>query len=241
MSHNFSNNILWIFLSIFIIFFLGYTFTSKSFNKKSSGGGKMKLPQPETKGKISVEKAISERKSIRNFKNSPISLTQLSQIAWVAAGKKVDAVTTATRTYPSAGGIYPINLYIVVSRVKDLEKGIYKYFPEAHEVKLIKKGSFNNLLSQAALGQYSVKSASVNLVFTANYSKTARRYGKRGEVRYVHMDLGHAAENVYLQVEALGLGTVSVGAFNDEKVEEVMGLKDSAQSPIYIMPVGKPK
>lgn len=241
MIGNSVKNILCILLILFLSIFSGHTFTGKAQNKESSGGEKMRLSQPDTEGKISVEKAISKRKSVRKFTNSSISLEDLSQIIWSAAGKKVDAVTSATRTYPSAGGIYPFRLYVVVSRVKGLEKGIYKYIPQTHEIKLVEKGGFNKLLSEAALGQYSIKSAAVNLVFTANYFKTGARYGKRGKIRYVHMDIGHAGENVYLQAVAMGLGTVSVGAFNDSKVEKILGLKDSKYTPIYIMPIGEPR
>lgn len=233
----FNKKLFWIIIITTGILFIGSHLLLSSSDRNPSKI--IKLPQPDKKGRVSVEEAIFNRKSIRNYKDESLSLKQLSQLVWAGGGKTVDGITGATRSYPSAGGIYPLNIYIVVSGVEGLSKGIYKYNWQSHTIELVRKGDFRSSLCRAALGQMAISRAPVSLVFTAVYSKTTRRYGMRGKIRYVHMDLGHAAENVYLQAEALGLGTVAIGAFNDKEVGEVLGIEIDKEQPLYIMPVGK--
>ena len=194
------------------------------------------LPAPDLKGTVSVEEAIFKRRSIREFKDDPLTLKEVSQLLWAAGGKTIDGITGATRSYPSAGGIYPLEIYLVAGDVKGLAAGIYYYRWRDHSIKLVKKGDVRRELTSAALGQGMVKDAPVSIVWTAIVSRTTRRYGKRGEVRYVPMDMGGAGQNVHLQAEALGLGTVIIGAFRDEKVQEILGVQET---PLYIMPVGR--
>lgn len=213
-------------------------------SQAESPGGKEKesirLPSPRHKGEVSVEEAIFKRRSIRYYKEEPLTLAEVSQLLWAAGGKTIDGITGPTRAYPSAGGIYPLEIYLVVGNVKDLANGIYHYGWEGHTISLLKEGDFRQQLTQAALGQRMIANAPASLVFTAVYSRTTSRYGKRGEVRYVPMDMGGAGQNVHLQAEALGLGTVIIGAFSDEAVKEILGVKDKGETPLYIMPIGKP-
>lgn len=198
----------------------------------------IKLPSPRYKGNLSVEEAIFKRRSIRSYKNQALSLEEVSQLLWSAGGVTIDGITGATKAYPSAGGIYPLEIYLVAAEVKGLNKGIYRYNWQKHTITLIKEGDFRRQLTQAALGQGMVQDAPISIVFTAVYSRTTIRYGRRGEIRYVPMDVGGAGQNVHLQAEALGLGTVIIGAFYDEAVKEILGTKE--ETPLYIMPVGKP-
>jgi SagB-type dehydrogenase family enzyme len=231
----------------FLVFLLGIV-TSSLFlfscfflqpqGETSTWAKEIKLPAPRYKGDISVEEAIFKRRSIRAYKDEPLTLKEVSQLLWSAGGKTIDGITGATRAYPSAGGIYPLEIYLVAGDVKGLTKGIYRYRWEDHTIILVKEGDFRNQLMWAALGQRMVADAPVSLVFTAVYSRTTRRYGKRGEVRYVPMDVGGAGQNVHLQAEALGLGTVIIGAFRDKAVKEILGVKK--EEPLYIMPIGRP-
>ncbi|MFN3804305.1 MAG: SagB/ThcOx family dehydrogenase [Pyrobaculum sp.] len=207
------------------------------------GDSVVMLPYPKLKGVVSVEEALANRRSIREYRDEPLTLEELGQLLWAAYG--ISEITHGLRTAPSAGAQYPLEVYVVVKEegVKTgegyLTPGVYHYSPHTHSLSLIKTGDFGKELYHAALEQEWVLTAPVLIVFTAVYQRTVRRYGERGRVRYVPMDLGHAGQNVYLQATALGLGTVAVGAFYDDKVREILSLPER-EVPLYIMPVGRP-
>jgi SagB-type dehydrogenase family enzyme len=201
--------------------------------------GCVRLPPPETVGSMSVEEAISRRRSIRNYGDEPLTVQHLSQLLWSAQG--VTDPAQGLRAAPSAGATYPLEVYVVVGLdgVEGLEPGVYHYNPHQHCLTPILQGDLRGKLSNAALNQRWVAEAPVNLVIAAVYERTTARYGDRG-VRYVHMEAGHVAENIYLQATALKLGVVAVGAFNDEAVQSLLNLP-SNHKPLYIIPVGHPK
>lgn len=184
------------------------------------------LPPPKSKGEVSLEETVARRKSERDFLDKPLTLTQLSQIL------------RSAKSVPSAGALYPLEIYVVVGEggVKDLKAGVYHYLSQKHSIEIGKSGDLRHKLAQAALGQYFIAQAPVSLVIVAEYERTTSKYGQRG-VRYVHIEVGHVGENIYLQAEALGLGTVAVGAFNDEEVAKILNLSPAYQ-PLYIMPLG---
>jgi len=200
----------------------------------NEGSEIIKLPEPRFKSKISLEETLLKRRSVRDYKDEPLNLEEISQLLWAAQG-----ITSpeGLRTAPSAGALYPIEVYIVVGKVNDLPTGIYKYKPQTHELERISEGDERIKLSEAALGQIWVKKAPAVIVFSAVYERTTAKYGERG-TKYVHMEVGHASQNVYLQAEALNLGSVTVGAFDDEEVKKIMGMPGE-EKPLYIMPVGK--
>lgn len=204
------------------------------------GAKEIKLPQPYYKGEKSFEELIYKWKTTRRYnKEKSLTLKQLSQLCWATSGLTVDGVSSATRVYPSAGAIYPLEIYIVVGNVENLNSGIYKYISQNHTLQLIKTGDFRKELTKAALNQDFISQAPVSFVWIANYNKVSW-YGERGRTRYIHIDLGHSAQNLTLQATALGLGTVQVGAFNDEAVRNLLGLSND-KTPVYIMPVGYAK
>lgn len=191
------------------------------------------LPPPRHKGDISLEETLLHIKSARRYSNKALTLQQLSQLLWAAQGVKNAA---GRRTAPSAGATYPLEVYAVIGNVEGIDIGLYKYDPFSHSLLRKWEGDFRQSLSSAALGQTSVAQAPVSLVIAAVYERTTGRYGKRG-VRYVDMETGHAAQNVCLQAVALGLGTVVVGAFDDDEVAGALKLPDN-EIPLYIIPVG---
>ena len=195
------------------------------------------LPRPNQKGVLPLEEAIARRKSIRNFASQPISQSQLSQILWAAQGTS-DA--SWNRTAPSAGATYPLEVFVVCGAncVEQISEGIYHYNADSHSLTLHHRGDVRFELARATLDQEFIYEAPVDIVICALYERTLRRYGTRGE-RYVHIEVGHAGQNIYLQATALGLGTVAIGAFHDEPVREVLRL-DRQYRPLYIMPVGRP-
>lgn len=199
----------------------------------------VKLPKPQLRGKLSVEEAIYNRRSIRDYKKEPLTLAEVSQLLWASGGATCDGITGATRSYPSAGASYPLEIYLVVGEVTGLEPGVYHYLWKEHSVELKLPGDKRAQLASASWFQQMIKNAPISIVFTGIYEKTMGRYGERGE-RYIYMDLGHAGQNVYLVAESLDLGTVAIGAFQDEGVKKVLGLSE-AETPLYIMPVGRKK
>lgn len=200
-----------------------------------SGGEKMEkisLPKPEYKGKVSVEEALKSRRSVRSYQNTPLTLKEISQILWATDGKTAD---WGGRTAPSAGATYPLEIYIVAGNVEGLTPGLYYYDIDTHSLKLVKEGDLRRNLCQAAYNQSSILNAPATIVISGIFERTTRRYGKRGE-RYVFMEVGHCGQNIHLQCEALGLGTVMIGAFDDSQVKNVLGIREDI---FYLCPVGK--
>ncbi len=200
--------------------------------------GEVVLPRPKYKGRISVEEAISRRTSIRSYKNKALSLSEVSQMLWAAGGRRTDAVTEASRTFPSAGGRYPVTIYLFAGNVTEMPAGLYRYQWEEHKLKMIKAGDLRNKLAEVCLGQEMLKNAPATIVFSALEKKTTSRYGERGR-RYVSMDVAHAGENLYLQAVGLDLGTVAVGSFDDKELEALIGVR--GEFPLYVFPFGKLK
>jgi len=203
----------------------------------------IQLPLPRLKSKFSIEEVILKRRSHRNFVKSAISLEDLSQVLWAAYGITKQDNSRAIfrggfRTAPSAGATFPLEVYAVVGKVKSLETGVYRYISDGHKMVKVLDEDIRPALAKAALNQEMIEDAPVSLFFSAIFERTAQRYGDRGRERYVCMEIGHVAQNVYLQVEALGLGTCAIGAFNDKKVAEAMQLPEE-EEPLYIMPIGR--
>lgn len=197
---------------------------------------KVALRSPLLKGTISVEEAIAWRRSERKYLSGRLKLDHVSQLMWCAQG--ITDRRGMLRAAPSAGATYPLEVYAVVKEggVEGLEAGVYHYRAEDHSLELIRSGDFSEKLASACLRQSWVREAPLNIVITAIYARTTRRYGTRGE-RYVHIEVGHVGQNIYLQAAAMGLGTVAVGAFYDDEVREVLGVSEE-ERPLYVMPVG---
>lgn len=200
-----------------------------------SDGDRIMLPEAVYISDMPVEQAMLERRSVRQFQKASLTTAELSQLLWAAQG-----VThpNGLRTVPSAGALYPLEVYVVVGNVGGLNKGIYHYDSRTHELVQTAEGDKRAALSQSALGQDAVAEAAAVIVLAAIYDRTTGKYGDRG-IRYVHMEVGASAQNVYLQSESLGLGTVFIGAFSDEQVKDVLDLRD-AENPLCLLPVGRP-
>ena len=194
--------------------------------------GEIKLPPVLKKGKVSLEETLTARRSVRNYKNEPLTLQEVSQLLWACDGKTAE---WGGRTSPSAGATYPLEIYVVVGNVEGIEPGLYHYIVENHSLVEVKKGDLRKKLSSVCLNQTMVVEAPVSIVISGIFERTTGRYGERGK-RYVFMEVGHCGQNIHLQSEALGLGTVMIGAFDDEGVREVLGIKEDV---FYICPVGK--
>ena len=195
---------------------------------------KIQLPAPRTAGEVSVEQALQTRRSVRSYQNGPLDLAQISQLVWSAQG-----ITSRRgfRTAPSAGALYPLELYVIAGQIENLPSAIYRYSPLTHELVKTVSGDQRAALSRAALRQGAIRRAPAVLLFCAVYERTTGKYGQRG-IRYVHMEVGHAAQNVCLQAIALGLNTAVIGAFRDAEVKSIARLPANEQ-PLYFVPVGR--
>ncbi len=201
-----------------------------------NGDASISLPKPSSDGKVSLEKAIKERRTIRDFREKALSLIHLSQLLWAAQG--ITDPTTGKRAAPSGGALYPLDIYVLVgdNGVEAMEAGVYHYSPKEHSISMILKGDRRREISSASLSQMWMAKAPVIFVVTVEYQRITRKYGERG-VRYALIEVGHASQNLFLEAEALGLGAGIVGAFNDLEVSKVAGLPPRHE-PLLIVPVG---
>lgn len=192
------------------------------------------LPAPREQGRMSLEEAIAARRSRRAYKSDPLKLSEAGQLLWAAQG-----ITgpEQQRTAPSAGALYPLETYLAVTRVEGLTPGVYKYRPEHHDLVLHQPGDRRRELTAAASDQDCVRFSACVLVFAAVYERTAVRFGDRAAL-FVRMEAAHAAQNVYLQAASLGVGTVAIGAFDEDEIRRIAALAEG-EEPVYLMAVGK--
>jgi SagB-type dehydrogenase family enzyme len=189
------------------------------------------LPTPRTDGPVSVESAIAQRRSVRRYGPESLTLEEIGQLLWSAQG--ITGARENRRAAPSAGARHPLFFYVCRS------DGIWRYHPEGHTLTLHLERDVREDLGEAAWRQHFIAGAPCVFAVSAIFERSTERYQERGRVRYVPMDLGHAAENLTLQAIALGLVSVSVGAFDDDAVKRVLALPDR-EEPMYLIPVGHP-
>jgi SagB-type dehydrogenase family enzyme len=187
------------------------------------------LPAPRTSSPVSLEETLSNRRSVRAYTDERLTIDEIGQLLWATQGITRD---WGGRTAPSAGALYPLEVYAVT------REGLYHYLPTGHRSLYTPIFGLHDALWEAGLKQDWIREAPVVFCIAAVYARTSDKYGARA-VRYVHMEVGHAAENLLLQAVALDLGAVVVGAFHDDQVRSALGLPDD-HAPLYLIPVGHP-
>ncbi len=190
------------------------------------------LPDPRTDGPLSVEAAIAQRRSVRAFDGSELTQEEIGQLLWSMQG--ITGERASRRAAPSAGGCHPLIVYVCQ------DDGVWRYEPQSHALTQHHEEDRRDALARAALGQSFLAQAPAVFVVSAVFARTTNRYGDRGKVRYVPMDVGHAAENLLLQAVALGLAGVPVGAFDDDGIRQVLALP-AEEEPLYLLPIGHPR
>ncbi len=195
-----------------------------------------RLPAPHLQGAMTMSDTLRQRRSVREFAPTPLSLETAAQLLWSAQG-----ITSpdGLRTAPSAGALYPLELHLVAGAVEGLPDGSYRYDPVHHSLTLTAEGDLRSALAHAALDQSWIIPAPAMVVIAAVPMRTTQKYGERG-TRYVHIEVGHAGQNLLLQAVALGLHSVVVGAFRDHTVQRLLGLATD-EHPLTILPVGYPR
>ena len=185
------------------------------------------LPPPVFDGPISLEKAMKERRSVRVYKDEPLSLADISQILWAAQG--ITETKRGLRTAPSARALYPLNLYLLVGKVDGLPVGLYRYLPQGHKIFKVHGGDKKAEL-HAAVGQATIRDAAAVIVVTG--------MSRASNARWIYLEGGHAAQNILLQAHSRKIGAVVMGGFRDEDVRKVLNVPESEQ-PVYIIPMGR--
>ncbi len=201
---------------------------NSSVQSKSDSGIRL-LPQPAPKGSMNLLETLWQRRSVRSFLSKTLTDNEISQLLFAAQG--ISDTQRGLRTAPSAGATYPLEIYLVTA------DGLYHYLPDKNALRLLKTGDIRSELSAAALGQNTIREAPAIIIFSAIFERTTGRYRDRG-VRYVYIEVGHAAQNVHLMAVALGLASVPIGAFDDVKVARIIGVSQS-EKVLYLIPVGK--
>jgi len=187
------------------------------------------LPPPHTDGAVSLEACLARRRSVRSYTAQDLTWEQIGQLLWAAQGLTAE---WGGRTAPSAGALYPLEVYVVT------RQGVYHYVPAGHRLITLATEDRRGALQEGCLGQSAVGAAPAVFVVTAIYARTASKYGDRA-ARYVHLEAGHAAQNLLLQAVALNLGGVPIGAFDDAGIQRVLALP-ADHEPLYVIPVGYP-
>jgi SagB-type dehydrogenase family enzyme len=203
--------------------------------KTYPGVDRVALPDPHGYQGLSLEETIETRRSVRDYAAEPLSLEELSRLLHAAQG-----ITNqwGFRAAPSAGALYPIELYASVHDVAGLEPGLYHYAVREHELALLQAGDFRATVTRAGLGQTFLGQAGVCIVLSAIFQRTRWRYRER-TYRYVMLEAGHVAQNVYLAAVSMGLGTCAVGAFFDDEFDDLLGLDGAEEAVVYVLSVGK--
>lgn len=219
---------------------IGDTFRSKPKAppqyKTYRGAKKIQLPEPDFTG-MPLEEAIKNRRSIRNYSKKPLTMAQLSQLLFAAQGVTGKAFAKGLRAAPSAGALYPFEVYVVVNNVEDLPRGIYHYAVPDHAIELVKAGDFRDEITNAGLKQEMLGEAGATFVLSSIFDRVRTKYGERA-YRYAYIEAGHISQNLYLQAVSLGLGSVCAGAFLDKDVNQLIELDGIAEAAVYLHAVG---
>jgi SagB-type dehydrogenase family enzyme len=210
----------------------------KTYKVYSNAIKKIKLPEPKFDPTIEFWTVIKNRHSIRKFTFEPLSLMDLSLFLFGMSGLNRRFPQYAFRTTPSAGGLYPIEIYPVVNNITELDKGLYHYDIQEHSLNLLKEGDFRRIVAKGCLDQNIAFTSAVNFIWTAMIGRSQWKYLQRC-YRYIYLDAGHIGQNFYLIAEALGLGACTIGALYDDELNGFLEIDGKNETTIYVGVVGK--
>jgi SagB-type dehydrogenase family enzyme len=205
--------------------------------KRYPGAAVVDLPPPALPQRFSLWEAMKTRRSVREFVGKPISPEQLSNLLWSAQGITARLQGYGLRTAPSAGALYPLELYLSVHHVSAIEPGLYHYAVEPHQLEQLAQGDVRLKVARAALDQEVAYDANAVFIWTAVFERSKWKYKQRA-YRYVYLDAGHSAQNIALAAVALGLGSCQIAAIYDDEANELLGVDGISESTIYMTAVG---
>ncbi|KRT70247.1 MAG: hypothetical protein XU15_C0006G0149 [candidate division NC10 bacterium CSP1-5] len=187
---------------------------------------------------------LQRRRSVREFILRPLETERVGRLLYASYGvrghRQVEGQWTYDRPSPSAGGLYPLELYVATQAVKGLPDGVYHYDARAHQLELMGAGLIHPHLADMTIGQEMIRDTNLVIMISAVFQRSMWKYGQRG-YRYVWLDAGHLCQNIYLVAVALGLGPVSIGGFFDDEINHLVGLPAREEGVIYLVCVGQPK
>lgn len=213
--------------------------TKPSVYKKYPDAKKIELPSPIVQGGPGLWELLRTRRSVRAYTRDSISLENLSQILWATQGLTASIGEYKLRTAPSAGALYPIETYLLINRVEDLEPGLYHYDVELHQLDVLKLGDYSREVRTGALDQQMAERACVVFIWSAIFQRSKWKYLQRA-YRYIFLDAAHIAQNLALAVEGIGLGSCQIGALYDDYLNELLDLDIAEESVIYLSSIGRP-
>jgi len=196
------------------------------------------LPQPQMDNGASLWKVLLKRRSTRDYSKAPLSISELSNLLWATQGITEEASSPWYRTVPSAGALHPIDTYLVSNRVEGLDSAVYFLNVTGFSLEMKRKGYFPLQIAQAALDQEMAQAAAVVFVWVAVIRRSSQKYRQRA-YRYIYLDCGHIAQNLYLAATAMGLGCCGIAAFFDDEVNNLVGVDGQEETAIYLATVGK--
>jgi len=208
--------------------------------KKYPGANKIKLSAPQRDDGVPLWEAIEKRRSVRDFANEPIGEGVLSQLLWATQGITKIISGYELRAVPSAGALYPVETYLVVHNVENIEPGIYHYDVRNHSLEQLGPGDFRAPIAKAALDQDFMAEANAVFIWTAVFARSKWKYKERA-YRYVYLDAGHIAQNLALAAVALELGSCQVAALYDDEINQILRVDGVEESVLYLTAVGRPR
>lgn len=221
--------------------FLDWSNQPETYKNYDSPLAIISLPEPYRAEKADLWQLLSDRRSRRAYDaGGNLKGEHLSALLWATQGITARYGEFLFRTAPSAGGLYPIETYLSIRAIEGFEQGIYHFRPHAFDLELIKQGDHSKELAEAALGQMIVRGAGVTFIWSALVARSKWKYRQRA-YRYIYLDAGHIAGNLYLAGEALGLGVCGIGALFDDMINDIVGLDGFEETVIYMATVGLPQ
>lgn len=211
---------------------------AEPFKSYSEALARVNLPELSGEGSSSLWKALGRRRSRRDYARESIAMETLARLLWATQGVTARTSGFLLRTAPSAGGLYPIETYLVAHRVEGLEPGLYHLDVQGQALELLAAGNLEREVLSAALNQEMCASAPVVFIWTAVGARAKWKYGERA-YRYIYLDAGHICENLYLAAEDLGLGCCGIGAFWDDQVNELLGVDGETETAVYLAVAGQ--
>jgi SagB-type dehydrogenase family enzyme len=210
----------------------------KTYKEYPGATKKIKLPEPEFDNTIQFWNVIKNRQSTRKFATEPLSIMDLSLFLFGTSGLNRVFPQYAFRTVPSAGGLYPIEIYPAINNVTGLERGLYHYDIQEHALSLLKEGDFRGKVAEVCLDQKVAYNSAINFIWTAMIGRSRWKYLQRC-YRYLYLDAGHIGQNFYLIAEALGLGACTIGALYDDELNQFLEIDGKTEAVLYVGVVGK--
>ncbi len=206
--------------------------------KRYPKADKIELPRAWDLEEARIIPILQNRRSLRKYSSENLTLGELSFMLWASQGTTAQAGKYLFRTAPSGGALYPVETYLSVHRVEDLEPGLYHFDSELFQLERLTQLSVGEQLASACLNQKFIASSAVSFIWSCVYHRNMNKYRDRG-LRYILLDAGHICQNLLIGAEALGCGGCPVAAFFDDELNSILDIDPERETALYLASVGK--